>query len=123
MVAPPSLRGAHRASAWPWRRLWLTAAVRSYWPIVRSSWPRRQPQPFVRRAGWRRQPRWTVTDFAAVDGLVRETAHRTGRLDFMFNNAGIGVGGPLERQTADDWRLIVDVNLLGVANGVQAAIR
>ena len=62
-----------------------------------------------------------VTDSAAVEGLVREATDRTGRLDFMFNNAGIGIGGPLERQTADDWRLIVDVNLLGVANGVQAA--
>lgn len=62
-----------------------------------------------------------VTDADAVERLVRETAERTGRLDFVFNNAGIGIGGPLERQTADDWRLIVDVNLLGVANGVQAA--
>jgi len=62
-----------------------------------------------------------VTDFAGVQALMQETLARTGRLDFVFNNAGIGVGGPLERLGVDDWNLTIDVNLRGVANGVQAA--
>lgn len=62
-----------------------------------------------------------VTDFSAMDHLVQETVARTGRLDFIFNNAGIVIGGPVNRLGIEDWNQIVDVNLLGVINGVQAA--
>lgn len=62
-----------------------------------------------------------VRDFAAVDELVRETVERTGRLDYMFNNAGIGITGTVEEYGIDDWRYILDVNVNGVVNGVQAA--
>ncbi len=62
-----------------------------------------------------------VTDFEAIENLLQETAARTGRLDYMFNNAGIGIGGPLTRQSIEDWNLILDINLRGVINGVQAA--
>ena len=34
-----------------------------------------------------------VTDFTAVEKLVQETVARMGRLDYIFNNAGIGIGG------------------------------
>jgi NAD(P)-dependent dehydrogenase (short-subunit alcohol dehydrogenase family) len=34
-----------------------------------------------------------VRDFAAFDGLVREVVSSRGRLDYLFNNAGIGIGG------------------------------
>jgi short-subunit dehydrogenase len=45
-----------------------------------------------------------------------------GRLDYIFNNAGIGVGGWAEDLDLErDWRYTVEVNLMGVINGVQAA--
>ncbi len=62
-----------------------------------------------------------VTDFSAVERLVRETGERTGRLDYMFNNAGITFAGPISLHTIEDWNRIIDVNLRGVVNGVQAA--
>jgi NAD(P)-dependent dehydrogenase (short-subunit alcohol dehydrogenase family) len=62
-----------------------------------------------------------VTDFAAVDHLVRETAAAHGRLDYIFNNAGIGIGGEVRHYQIEDWTRVFDVNLHGVANGVQAA--
>ncbi len=62
-----------------------------------------------------------VTDFAAVESLFRETVERTGRLDYVFNNAGITIAGPISLHTIDDWNRIIDVNLRGVVNGVQAA--
>jgi NAD(P)-dependent dehydrogenase (short-subunit alcohol dehydrogenase family) len=62
-----------------------------------------------------------VTDFLAIESLVRETVDRTGRLDYMFNNAGIGIGGEAWQHRIEDWNRIIDVNLRGVANGVQAA--
>jgi len=62
-----------------------------------------------------------VSNYSAVQRVVRDMTKRTGRLDYMFNNAGIGLGGPLDLHSIDDWNRIVDVNLLGVINGVQAA--
>jgi len=44
------------------------------------------------------------------------------RVDYLFNNAGIVVGGDARRLARDDWLAIVDVNLHGVINGVQAAL-
>jgi short-subunit dehydrogenase len=62
-----------------------------------------------------------VTDFTAVEQLVHETVKRTGRLDYIFNNAGIGIGGNVNHFAIEDWNQIMDVNLRGVINGVQAA--
>jgi NAD(P)-dependent dehydrogenase (short-subunit alcohol dehydrogenase family) len=62
-----------------------------------------------------------VTDAAAVRALVESTARDRGRLDFCFNNAGIGAGGPVERLALDDWRRVIDVDLMGVVHGVAAA--
>jgi NAD(P)-dependent dehydrogenase (short-subunit alcohol dehydrogenase family) len=62
-----------------------------------------------------------VTDFDAVDRLVRQTRDGRGRLDYFFNNAGIGIGGEVREYQIEDWRQVFAVNIQGVANGVQAA--
>lgn len=62
-----------------------------------------------------------VTEFQAVKELVENTAARHGRLDYIFNNAGIGVGGEVRDVSIDDWRDVLNVNLFGVVNGVAAA--
>ncbi len=62
-----------------------------------------------------------VTDAAAFEQAVRATAERCGRLDFLFNNAGIGVGGEVSRHTLDSWNAIIDVNLRGVVHGIHSA--
>jgi NAD(P)-dependent dehydrogenase (short-subunit alcohol dehydrogenase family) len=62
-----------------------------------------------------------VTDYSAVERLVQKATERTGRLDYIVNNAGIGIGGNVRDYTIQDWDQIVDVNLRGVINGVQAA--
>ena len=62
-----------------------------------------------------------VTDCASVKRLVERVAEEHGRLDFVFNNAGIGVGGEIRDHTIDAWNRIIDVNLRGVVHGVQAA--
>lgn len=64
-----------------------------------------------------------VTDFAAVEHLVQQTAARTGRLDYMFNNAGIAIGGSIHLHSIEDWENIIAVNLGGVTHGVQAALK
>ena len=62
-----------------------------------------------------------VTDSTAVDQLVRATAQTHGRLDYMFNNAGIAIGGEARLCQTEDWARVLNVNLHGVVNGVQAA--
>lgn len=64
-----------------------------------------------------------VTDFSAMEQLVQETVKRTGRLDYIFNNAGIVIGGYVNHYGIEDWNQIVDVNLRGVINGIQAAYK
>jgi NAD(P)-dependent dehydrogenase (short-subunit alcohol dehydrogenase family) len=53
--------------------------------------------------------------------VVQSTCERTGRLDYIFNNAGIAIGGSLSDYTIEDWDQILNVNLRGVINGIQAA--
>ena len=53
--------------------------------------------------------------FAAVAAGVIETE---GRIDYFFNNAGIGLAGLFEDHSLEDWKYIVDINLLGVVSGL-----
>lgn len=55
-----------------------------------------------------------------VLGLAEAAVGALGRIDMVFNNAGVAVGGPIAEMTHDDWRWIVDVNLWGPIHGVEA---
>lgn len=62
-----------------------------------------------------------VRDPAAFERAIAETVKTGGRIDYLFNNAGIGIGGEVDSLTLDDWTDIIDVNLRGVIHGVQSA--
>jgi NAD(P)-dependent dehydrogenase (short-subunit alcohol dehydrogenase family) len=62
-----------------------------------------------------------VRDAEAVADMVSQVAAEHGHLDYMFNNAGIAVGGLVEEMTLDHWNRVIDVNLRGVVHGVHAA--
>lgn len=59
-----------------------------------------------------------VTDAAAFAAVVDEVIHRHGRLDYLFNNAGIGVTGEVRDMSLEAWNRIVDINLRGVIHGI-----
>src|SRR5579871_5160429 len=64
-----------------------------------------------------------VTGEEEVRNLVDQTVLRWGRLDYIFNNAGIGVGGEVRDLALDHWRRAIDVNLWGVIYGSVGAYR
>lgn len=55
-----------------------------------------------------------VTDQASIDAAVARVRSDGGLLQGVVNNAGIGVGGPVEIVEVDDWRNQFDVNVIGV---------
>ena len=59
-----------------------------------------------------------VRDPEAVQNLADRTLEHYGAVHVVFNNAGVAPGGPMLETTPQDWRWIVDVNVLGVAYGV-----
>ena len=62
-----------------------------------------------------------VRSAEGIQKLAEDTMLAHGRLDFMFNNAGIGISGEMRDLTLDDWRTVIDINLMGVIYGTVAA--
>jgi NAD(P)-dependent dehydrogenase (short-subunit alcohol dehydrogenase family) len=61
-----------------------------------------------------------VRDYPAFEAAVAEAVRQSGRIDYLFNNAGIGVGGEVDSYSLDDWNDVLAVNLHGVVHGIQA---
>ena len=64
-----------------------------------------------------------VTDPASVEALFAATTAKWGRVDLVFNNAGIGAGASPEDLSIADWKRVVDTNLNGVFYCIQQAFR
>lgn len=63
-----------------------------------------------------------VTNQEQVQKGIEDTASKAGRLDLLFNNAGVGGTLPYEQATLEDWKNIIDTNLWSVIFGVHAAV-
>jgi len=75
----------------------------------------------IAAAGGRARP-FTV-DVAvagALDALADQVERDVGPASVLCNNAGVAVGGPLLEASDDDWRWLLDVNVLGVVRGCRA---
>jgi NAD(P)-dependent dehydrogenase (short-subunit alcohol dehydrogenase family) len=62
-----------------------------------------------------------VTDPAACQAAVRAAVEEFGHLDVLVNNAGLGTAVPALRETPEQFRQVIDVNLLGAYWMAQAA--
>ena len=61
--------------------------------------------------------RLDVTDYEEFKKLIEETISEEGRLDYLFNNAGIAIAAEVRDVSIDHWRKVLDVNLNGVVYG------
>ena len=61
-----------------------------------------------------------VTDASAVLALADVIYAEEGRVDLLFNNAGIGHAALVLETEREDWRNVLEVNVMGVVNGIQA---
>jgi NAD(P)-dependent dehydrogenase (short-subunit alcohol dehydrogenase family) len=62
-----------------------------------------------------------VREAPAVQTAIKDACRTNGRLDYLFNNAGIGMAGEADEIPLAAWERIIDVNLRGVIHGVMAA--
>jgi len=62
-----------------------------------------------------------VTAEEQIHKLIEQTAAEHGRLDYMFNNAGIAMHGEVRDMEKGDWDRIININLLGALHGTIAA--
>jgi 2-keto-3-deoxy-L-fuconate dehydrogenase len=63
-----------------------------------------------------------VGDRASVDRAVGRVAADLGRLDVVVNNAGVGAQGDVAANDDDEWRRVLDVNVVGIVRVSRAAL-
>lgn len=64
-----------------------------------------------------------VREVAAMQELVASALRETGRLDIFVNNAGLSYPGKITEADPDEWREMLDTNVLALLVGCQAAVR
>ncbi|HZR82310.1 MAG TPA: SDR family oxidoreductase [Candidatus Binatia bacterium] len=64
-----------------------------------------------------------VRDVAQVKDLVDRAVRDTGRLDVMVNNAGVSYPAPITEGDPEEWRTMLETNVLALLVGSQAAVR
>jgi len=90
----------------------------------RSSAPMEESSKRIREAGGQASVVvLDVRDVAQVRGLVESAASATGRLDVMVNNAGVSFPAPILEGEPEEWRTMLETNILGLLVGCQAAAK
>ena len=64
-----------------------------------------------------------MRDVSAVQSFVQDAAKHKGRLDILVNNAGLGHSASIVEGDPEQWREMLEVNVLGLLVGCQAAIK
>ncbi|WP_339229505.1 SDR family oxidoreductase [Oceanobacillus sp. FSL K6-2867] len=63
-----------------------------------------------------------VSSYEQVKSVIDLAMEKFGRVDVLFNNAGIMPTGPLIETRRDEWQQMLDINVTGVLNGIAAAL-
>ncbi len=68
------------------------------------------------------QARCDVSKASDLESLAQRTYERFGAAHVIFNNAGVAVAGPVWSAPLDEWKWVLDVNLMGVVHGIRAFV-
>lgn len=63
-----------------------------------------------------------VTNFDEVKAVIDMAMELHGRVDVLYNNAGIMPTAPLIEGRRNEWRQLLDINVMGVLNGISAVL-
>ncbi|UNL86883.1 SDR family oxidoreductase [Priestia koreensis] len=63
-----------------------------------------------------------VTNKEDVQAVIDLAMEKHGRVDVLYNNAGIMPTAPLAETRFDEWRQMLDINIMGVLNGIAAVL-
>lgn len=63
-----------------------------------------------------------VADLTSVQKAASETNEHLGKIHILVNNAGVAVGGSTGSIPVDDWKWVVDINLMGVVHGIETFV-
>jgi NADP-dependent 3-hydroxy acid dehydrogenase YdfG len=63
-----------------------------------------------------------VTDEAQVREMIRRTRETWGRIDILVNDAGAAHFGPIDGANTEDWRQMININLLGLMYATHAVL-
>ena len=61
-----------------------------------------------------------VADAASVERAAQATFAAFGNVHVVCNNAGVAAGGGIDHISLDNWRWVIDVNLMGVLHGIRS---
>ena len=61
-----------------------------------------------------------VADPASVERAAQATLEAFGKVHVVCNNAGVAAGGGIDHLSLDNWRWVIDVNLMGVLHGIKS---
>lgn len=64
-----------------------------------------------------------VTDYKAFEKHIKDAAAKMGRIDYIFNNAGIAISAEIRDLDVEDWQKVIDVDLNGVFYGSLVAYK
>ncbi|CAH0195348.1 SDR family oxidoreductase [Peribacillus simplex] len=63
-----------------------------------------------------------VTNYEDVNKVVKCAMETYGRIDVLYNNAGIMPTAPIVEGRRDEWKKMLDINIMGVLNGIAAVV-
>jgi NAD(P)-dependent dehydrogenase (short-subunit alcohol dehydrogenase family) len=68
------------------------------------------------------QARCDVSKASDLENLAQRTYDKYDAAHVVFNNAGVAVAGPVWSAPLDEWKWVLDVNLMGVVHGIHAFV-